>query len=145
MWPKLTDDDINNLQRIEYKSSAPHIAVPTKGYNEFSLYGKDEELHNIDMKQDYYYMYTGLTWTDPVKNRPVSAPFSAYGVFLQNQLDFSLDGWICEIAPGTQYGWLCSSFVIAARDFDPEANDLPIERKLNSWWECGCEDKNTYT
>ena len=122
----LTDDDINNLQLIEHQKTMPQIAVFSKGYNEFTLYGEDLELYNIDKEQSYYYMYTGLTWTDPFNNRPVTAPYSAYGVFLQNQVDFSLDGWICEIAPQTQYGWLCESFVIAEKDFDKEARDLPV-------------------
>lgn len=145
MWPDLTEEDLENLQRVNYSPNAPNVALPNKGYNEFVLYGQRTDLFNIDLQLDYYNIYTALTWTNPLKNRPVSQPFSAYGLFIQNSGDYSLDGWLCEIAPGTQYGWLCSSFVIANRDFDPTANDLPIERKLNSWWQCGCENKNTYT
>ena len=30
--------------------------------------------------------------------------------------------------------------------FDPTNSlDMPVERKVNSWWECGCENMNTYT
>ena len=40
---------------------------------------------------------------------------------------------------------MCTSFTIPANEFDPKAQDLPIHRVMNSWWECGCEYRNTYT
>ena len=52
---------------------------------------------------------------------------------------------MCTIAPETTYGWLCESMVIPERYFDTASRDLPIERIPNTWWQCGCEDKNTYT
>ncbi len=43
------------------------------------------------------------------------------------------------------YGWLCESFTIDIESFDPQSSDLPLDRVPNSFWQCGCEDKNTYT
>lgn len=90
-------------------------------------------------------MYTALTWYDPKTNRPIEEPGAAYGVFFQNTVDESLDGWLCEYAPQSQYGWLCSSYWIPAYAFKEDANRLPIDKERTSWWECGCENMQTYT
>lgn len=52
---------------------------------------------------------------------------------------------MCNIAPLSQRGWLCESFSIPPEEFDPFSDKLPLGRLPNSWWECGCEDMNTYT
>jgi hypothetical protein len=82
MWPELTEEDLENLQRVNYSPNAPNVALPNKGYNEFVLYGYRKDLFNIDLTLDYYNMYTALTWANPKTNRPVSEPFSAYGLFI---------------------------------------------------------------
>ena len=49
MWPDLTEEDLENLQRVNYSPNAPNVALPNKGYNEFVLYGQRTDLFNIDL------------------------------------------------------------------------------------------------
>lgn len=109
------------------------------------VYGKDDDMLNLNLEQRYYYLYTALTWQNPSTNLPVTHDNAAYGLFIQNYVDFTVEGWMCEIAPYSQRGWLCESFSIPYDDFDPWSEKMPLGRVPNSWWECGCEDKNTYT
>ena len=125
------------------------LSDPNKGYNEFALYGDDQYYSLPDLNQDFYYLYTGVSWYNPNLDRPFSEPGRGFGIFVQNLDDWNLDGWWCEVdtisAPFSQYGWICQSTQILTVDFDPAMDYMPVERIDNGWWECGCENKNTYT
>ena len=67
------------------------------------------------------------------------------GLFVQNSVDGSLEGWYCMRDQQAAYNWDCKSAKIDEYFFDPKSNQFPIQRELTSWWECGVEDKKTYT
>lgn len=84
------------MQGLVPHAEAPGLALKDKGYNEFTLYGVEMQYPNLNEKMDFYYIYTALSWSQ--QNRPVSGQSTAFGIFLQNEMNFGLDGWICEIA-----------------------------------------------
>ena len=45
------------------------INVSFKGYNEYVLYGYDYSSEELSLQdQNFYYMYTGMTWDDGAEN-----------------------------------------------------------------------------
>ena len=85
-----------------------------------------------------------MNW-DNGEERLIDTPGDTKGLFLENYTDGSIEGWYCVKDETAMYGWSCYSAKIEAEYFDPEDTIFPTHRHENSWWECGCEDKKTYT
>lgn len=80
VWPNLTKKDIQNLQGIT--SIAYGQSDPNKGYNEFELYGEKTYFSLPDLRQNFYYLYTGFSWYNPNLDRPVTDAGQGFGVFI---------------------------------------------------------------
>ena len=88
----------------------------TQGYNDFVLYG--EEFHSTTLKIDTYGIYnffTSMSWDNGAGDL-IKEPGTGRGLFFRNDIDLSMEGWLCESRPLTLFGWECVSLY-----FPPEA------------------------
>jgi hypothetical protein len=51
----------------------------------------------LGVTQGYYYLYTGMTWYNSNLDRPIEDEGFGFGLFVQNEDDYSVDGWWCEV------------------------------------------------
>ena len=116
-----------NVNHFQGLPEMGNTTVSYKGWNEFVLYGQEftsQVLPNIK-RQKTYYLYTAMTF-DNGEESPISTDGDGKGLFVQNYLDMSLDGWYCIHDSSNLYGWSCYSATIPAEYFEP-TKDLFVQ------------------
>ena len=115
-----------------------------KGYNEFVLYGEYMYYDEIKLGASYYYFYTAMSW-DNGENGVLEEEGAGRGLFFGNTSTDIVEGWYCDREPSNYFNWECHSTKIHYSNWHPEVGEMPDNRSSTSWWECGVEDKRTYT
>ena len=100
-------------------------------------------------------------------------PVSGRGLFFRNDIDLSMEGWLCEARPLTLFGWECIGIYFPPEAFGDVANGayikkegeeedayvnaegkplprklpniFPKNRKVTGNWTCGVENLGDYT
>ena len=86
-----------------------------------------------------------MTWVNENRGGVLQEDGAGRGLFFQNSVDYSVEGWYCTRDNTAYYNWLCESTHISSFYWDPRSDRMPINRRETSWWICGAEDRNTYT
>ena len=133
------------LDSFQGLPSIPNVNAVGKGWNEFVLFGDSSYENEFGVQPDYYYLYTGMTWINENRGGVLEEDGSGRGLFFQNFVDNTVEGWFCTRDNTAYYNWLCESTHISDFYWDPSSNRMPINREATSLWICGAEDRNTYT
>jgi hypothetical protein len=109
------------------------------------LYGFDYSSEELGLEsQPFYYFYTAMTWDNGSEEVDVYEG-NGRGLFFRNSVDDSLEGWWCLRDSSNRFNYSCSSAKIDKFFFEEDSTTFPMQRNDTSWWECGAEDKKTYT
>ena len=115
-----------------------------RGYNEYVLYGVREYFDELELGASYYYFYTGMSW-DNGSNGVLTEEGAGKGLFFKNHYTDIIEGWYCMRDDSQYFNWDCDGAMILEHYWQPEVDEMPLNRIATSWWECGVEDKNSYT
>ena len=132
---------------MEFFQGLPRIAGVNsvgKGWNEFVLYGDSWKGNLYKVYPDYYYLYVAMTWDNGL-GEILDEEGAIRGLFFENFVDFSVEGFYCQRDSSALYNWLCYSSQVSNFYWDPETPRLPLNREPTGWWRCGVEDRLSYT